>query len=46
MKQIIFFDGTKIGLIPPIYNHYFEMNDQNWQNKKTVGLIPLLEWFY
>ena len=42
-----FLNSARVGLIPPNYNFYFEMNDQNLTvNKKTVGLIPLLVLFH
>ena len=41
INVFFFFNCTRVGLIPPNYNYYFEMNDQKLTvNKKTVGLIP------
>ena len=34
---LLFLNSTRVGLIPPNYNHNFES-----VHKKTVGLIPFL----
>ena len=30
INVLSFLNSTRVGLIPPNYNFYFEMNDQNW----------------